>query len=448
MQIELKKLQPNPFRDFAVDPIDDAAVERLKASIKEDDFWGIPPVRKKDGEYQLSAGHHRVRAAIAAGVKTAELTVKDISDERMIQIYARENATQRGGDTGTCQAGAVASAVKWVAKSVLKGDQRKSSDHAVLGNLTSDKGIGYELILRFLDGVPGITVNAIKQQLANLKSSGHYARLITEVQAELEAEHAEELKALAKAEAEQKRLEAEAEKARQREVETERTRKEAVAKAKKDHDDLAARRAVEKAKQQQKEAEAIAIRLTEEAKTKREVLDDSPVKKMHVAAQKAVDVATSKPKVFDFEGAASLFKVAHHLDVFRDAVIAAKVPFGEQKAHARGLFALAKEMSSQLGRPVTVDGTFLQKYAGRDLEQVQEGLRDALQRKQTETSTSQAKQIRVAQDDVIAALKKAQDAGKHFLSLLDDDTTRGSDQLKMAAKTCIGVCNRIVAKCE
>jgi hypothetical protein len=39
------------------------------------------------------------------------------------------------------------------------------------------KGIGEPLILTFLHGVPGINASTIKDQLASLKSSGHYAPL-------------------------------------------------------------------------------------------------------------------------------------------------------------------------------------------------------------------------------------------------------------------------------
>jgi hypothetical protein len=55
----------------------------------------------------------------------------------------------------------------------------------VRGPIASSKGIGRDLILRFLQGVPGITASNIEHQIANLKSSGDYARIIQEVHDEI-----------------------------------------------------------------------------------------------------------------------------------------------------------------------------------------------------------------------------------------------------------------------
>jgi hypothetical protein len=46
-----------------------------------------------------------------------------------------------------------------------------------LGNLQSHKGLGRDVILRFLKSVPGIKDPVVKDQLANLKKSGDYARI-------------------------------------------------------------------------------------------------------------------------------------------------------------------------------------------------------------------------------------------------------------------------------
>jgi hypothetical protein len=40
------------------------------------------------------------------------------------------------------------------------------------------------VILSFLDGIPGVNENSVRQQLAILKSSGDYARIIDEVVAD------------------------------------------------------------------------------------------------------------------------------------------------------------------------------------------------------------------------------------------------------------------------
>ena len=55
--------------------------------------------------------------------------------------------------------------------------------------LQSANGMGRDIITKFLDGVPGINENTVKQQLASLKASGDYARIIGEVRDEIEQEN-------------------------------------------------------------------------------------------------------------------------------------------------------------------------------------------------------------------------------------------------------------------
>jgi hypothetical protein len=45
------------------------------------------------------------------------------------------------------------------------------------GQLQTTKGIGHEVVERFLDGVPGMNEATVKQQIANLKASGDYKRI-------------------------------------------------------------------------------------------------------------------------------------------------------------------------------------------------------------------------------------------------------------------------------
>jgi hypothetical protein len=90
----------------------------------------------------------------------------------------------------------------------------RSSDLPELrGNLTSERGLGREIIVRFLDGVPGINDGTVQQQLANLKSSSDYARIVREVQEQIEHENKEALKELERAEREKARAEEEQRKA-------------------------------------------------------------------------------------------------------------------------------------------------------------------------------------------------------------------------------------------
>lgn len=209
MLIELKSLESNPTRDFAVDPLDEDRIKQLTKSIKETDFWGgVTARRVRNGTYQIVAGHHRVRGAIAAGLREADLCVLDLDDAGMARVYAQENLTQRGASVSVL-AGAVAAAIRVIAKTILSGghvsgnpETSAKSLETQRGMLESRDGIGQDAVERFLRGIPGVTGTIVEQQLANLKASGDYARIIHEVRDELEAEHRDALKALAKAERE------------------------------------------------------------------------------------------------------------------------------------------------------------------------------------------------------------------------------------------------------
>jgi len=99
------------------------------------------------------------------------------------------------------------------------------------GHLTSDSGIGERVICDsgILEHIPGISRSVIREQLANLKGSGEYARIIAEVESELEAEREEEERALEAAERERERLAEETRKAEARRAEMERERQKAEA---------------------------------------------------------------------------------------------------------------------------------------------------------------------------------------------------------------------------
>jgi muconolactone delta-isomerase len=122
---------------------------------------------------------------------TADVFVgEDFDDAAMVRVYARENATQRGLSS-TALTGTVASAVKYIAKAILTGsdEQLFSSFHlpTLRDRLLSEDGMGREIVLAFLHDIPGINDQSMKQQIANLKASGDYARLIAEVQQDIAA---------------------------------------------------------------------------------------------------------------------------------------------------------------------------------------------------------------------------------------------------------------------
>ena len=146
MLVQLRDLLPNPFRDFKVDPIDPQVVKKLRDSIKEDGFWGGVVCRRVNGDVQICAGQHRVDAAIDAGLRAADVFIGEFDDPSVIRVYARENATQRG-NTGTAQAGTIASAIRFLAKQLLTGQPSREITTryelgSQLGNLQSEKGMG------------------------------------------------------------------------------------------------------------------------------------------------------------------------------------------------------------------------------------------------------------------------------------------------------------------
>jgi hypothetical protein len=181
MKVRLAELQLNPYRDYKIDPIDKNHVKQLAASIKEHGFWSGVVTRKINGVIQIAAGHHRIEAAKLAGIEEAEVFVGKFDDAQMVRIYANENATQRGTHVAAAQTGSVAGAIRFLAKEMITPKTRQ-----LAGLGLEKKIIGEDVIAKFLDGVPGINSRSINNELANLKSSGEYARILQEVQKEIE----------------------------------------------------------------------------------------------------------------------------------------------------------------------------------------------------------------------------------------------------------------------
>ena len=79
-KIRLKDLKTNRFRDTRVDPLDDAAVNTLRESIRQFGFksGGIVVREFPDGDMEIEAGHTRVFAAIKEKIEFA--TVEAVKD--------------------------------------------------------------------------------------------------------------------------------------------------------------------------------------------------------------------------------------------------------------------------------------------------------------------------------------------------------------------------------
>src|SRR5215207_8445080 len=221
MYVQLDTLKPNPLRDFSIDPINEEVVEKLAESIQEDGFWGgVVCRRKNDGTMEIACGHHRVQAAIKAGYASANIFLAEhMDDDDMIRVYARENATQRGG-IGTAMAGAVVAALRRLAKVLLAGTNDEV--RAILGRGSVEKngalepfvpalcdyeisqikakargkeGIGWHTVAKYLSDT-GVSIRDIKDQLASTKLSGHYNIIIKEVFDEIKQEQEKILESL------------------------------------------------------------------------------------------------------------------------------------------------------------------------------------------------------------------------------------------------------------
>lgn len=401
MKVNLRLAEPNPFRDFGVDPIDKTNVSELAKSIKEDGFWGGMVARRRPGArgvIQVLAGWHRREAALKAGIEEADIFVGEFDDESSVRVYARENALQRG-NTSTALAGSVAAAVREILlRELTSGDSTRPS--------RPDKdGVGRDAILKELHDVPGVNENVVKLQLANLKSNGAYDRIVREVTALVEVEREAELEALAEAErrtreAEKRETEAKARReqaeADKRKAKEERDKREAEAKAARDAQAKQRaekeREAADKRATEAEERRKLAAAEAEKAKAEREAAKARETK--HAPARVARDSIIKlreQPQhevTFNAE-VAKYFRNPHHVETFKRLATGGHgrkyLPVEKQGQLAKALAAKAvaegKELTSKFiedeFNAALIEPRFVQKIVS---EKEREERRDALLR--------------------------------------------------------------------
>jgi ParB-like chromosome segregation protein Spo0J len=238
--VALELIKPNPFRDFDLHPIDEAQVERLKASIDSDGFWSSVVARKVAGSYEIAFGHHRIEAARRLGWTHAPIEVRDLSDWDMVRMLTSENATQRGS-TAAAALDAVAALARVLAYNLLRWDEARSGRnlpqwqgdyHRCRGNLEAGHGIGHDCI----EACPprgALTEYQIKAALGHLKDSGRMAAIVAEAQAKAGAELRAEQEAaeLALVEAERKEVAARSRAEKQAAAKVTKKARQAVAKS-------------------------------------------------------------------------------------------------------------------------------------------------------------------------------------------------------------------------
>jgi hypothetical protein len=101
MKLKLSELNPNPFKkEINGGKLKEATIKKIQANIKELGLMGSIPVFKKDGEYFLVVGHHRVEALKRELGKNfeVEVTLHNYSDENILRGMVVENITQRSDE--------------------------------------------------------------------------------------------------------------------------------------------------------------------------------------------------------------------------------------------------------------------------------------------------------------------------------------------------------------
>ncbi|HET9376397.1 MAG TPA: ParB N-terminal domain-containing protein [Chthoniobacterales bacterium] len=94
MQVKIKHILPNPFRNIENYPFNRAKIEALKASYDRTDFWdNVVGRERNDGKVELGYGHHRWKALLEkyGPNHTVDIITKKLSDADMIVMMASEN---------------------------------------------------------------------------------------------------------------------------------------------------------------------------------------------------------------------------------------------------------------------------------------------------------------------------------------------------------------------
>lgn len=187
-QVPLHLIDPNPFRDFDLHPIDETQVARLRASIDAGKFWASVVARQVGKRFQLAFGHHRIAAARLAKLEEVALDVQPLTDWDMVLMLTSENATQRG-TTAAASLDSIAAISKKLAQDCFVIDEQgvakifatipRDAAESVLGKMQQGEGPGERCII---DTAPAgtFTRNQVRLALGVLKDSGRMARLLAE----------------------------------------------------------------------------------------------------------------------------------------------------------------------------------------------------------------------------------------------------------------------------
>ncbi len=365
-EIEIEKIEANPFRDFDCYPLDEDQINQLMTSITEREkvILDARPHPTKPNYFQLVWGHHRFETMRRLNYNTIRLDISHCSDTQMVKSMVRENIKQSGQVPATMLNDVCAIArieiynilraetvedylsqcgIEDTARMAPRGAIQNAQAFAHLKNdLLKNKFLGYRSILNFMSGA--LSKRAVAETLDHIKAANLHTPIFEEVQRRLneEAEIAR-LDALAKEDAKHKaEIAAEEKRVLLAEQQAILEEKRVAAKiAHEAHQNLIAKKAEEKLIQAQKDKEeklkeveiqqARKVQETQSLVENTATIVQNTTVNSEAATKKAIKSATivtnvkekSSPskgkKIFD-ERIIALFKQATHVTAFRERV--------------------------------------------------------------------------------------------------------------------------------
>jgi ParB family chromosome partitioning protein len=88
-ELDIHRLKPNPAQPR--ERFEEGALEELAASIKANGILQPIMVRPVDGHYEIIAGERRWRAAQRAGLHQVPVLVREVADEKLLELALVEN---------------------------------------------------------------------------------------------------------------------------------------------------------------------------------------------------------------------------------------------------------------------------------------------------------------------------------------------------------------------
>lgn len=89
LELDIHRLKPNPAQPR--ERFEEGALEELSASIKANGILQPIMVRPVDGHYEIIAGERRWRAAQRAGLHQVPVIVREVADEKLLELALVEN---------------------------------------------------------------------------------------------------------------------------------------------------------------------------------------------------------------------------------------------------------------------------------------------------------------------------------------------------------------------